>query len=167
MRTRGEQIAAIRADQQFWRDLAAEVGPDRYSVPGPMGEWSFGDMAGHLLAWRRRTIGRLEAIAQGAPEPAPPWPAELGSMDDDVDAINAWMREQDEGVAPEQLVADYDASFDRIVAILDSMPDDRFTDPHPIAWLEAPLVEADFAGHLHEEHVPDVRAWLDGEGSHE
>ena len=57
MRTRAEQIAAIKADQQFWRDLAAEVGPDRYAEPGPMGEWSFGDMAGHLLGWRDRTTG--------------------------------------------------------------------------------------------------------------
>ena len=38
MRTRDEQFAGIRADQQFWRNLAAEVGPDRYAEPGPMGE---------------------------------------------------------------------------------------------------------------------------------
>jgi hypothetical protein len=25
-------------------------------------------------------------------------------------------------------------------------------------------VEADFTGHLHEEHMPSVRAWLDGGG---
>jgi hypothetical protein len=27
--------------------------------------------------------------------------------------------------------------------------------------LEAALVDADFTGHLHDEHVPSVRAWLD------
>ena len=61
MRTRAEQLAALHADQQFWQDLAAEVRPDRYGEPGPMGEWSFGDMAGHLVGWRNRTIARLEA----------------------------------------------------------------------------------------------------------
>lgn len=65
MRTRAEQIADIKADQQFWRELAAEVGPDRYGEPGPMGAWSFGDMAGHLAGWRNRTIARLEALARG------------------------------------------------------------------------------------------------------
>ena len=52
MRTQAEQIAAIRADQEFWRALAAEVGPARYADPGPMGDWSFADMAGHLTGWR-------------------------------------------------------------------------------------------------------------------
>jgi hypothetical protein len=84
MRTRAEQLAAIQADQQLWRDLAAEVGPDRYGEPGPMGEWSFGDMAGHLLGWRNRTIvtpallaelqtGRIRAALDVTdPEPLPP-----------------------------------------------------------------------------------------------
>ena len=40
MQTREEQTAVIKADQQFWRDLAAEVRPDRYE-PGPMGERTF------------------------------------------------------------------------------------------------------------------------------
>jgi hypothetical protein len=42
MRTKAEAVAALRADQQFWRDLAARVGPDRYAEPGPMGQWTFG-----------------------------------------------------------------------------------------------------------------------------
>ena len=155
MRTRDEQIAAIRADQRFWRDLAAEVGPARYTEPGPMGEWSFADMAGHLLGWRERTLGRLDAAGRGEPEPPPPWPPELG--DDDI--INDWIHAQHAGRAPEQLVADYDASYDRIIAGLESMPDDMLTEVIP--GLDAPLVDVDFTGHLHEEHVPSVRAWLD------
>lgn len=56
MRTQAEQIAELRADREFWRSLAAEVGPRHYTEPGPMGEWSFADMAGHLSGWRERTI---------------------------------------------------------------------------------------------------------------
>lgn len=161
MQTKAEQIAAIRADQQFWRDLAAEVGPDRYVEPGPMGEWSFGDMAGHLVGWRNRTLARLVAVAQGEPDPANPWPAELDTGDPSDDAVNAWIHAQHVGRSPAQLVADYDASYDRLVAIIESMPDARLTDPTAIPWLEGPLVDVDFTGHLHDEHVPSVRAWLD------
>jgi hypothetical protein len=160
MRTRAEQIAAIRGDQQFWRGLAAEVGPDRYSEPGPMGEWSFGDLAGHLLGWRVRTIERLQALAQGDPEPAPPWPAELDA-EDDVDRINDWIRARYVGRTPAQLVADYDATYDRIIAILESLPESRLNDLAIVPWLGVALVTVDFTGHLHDEHVPDVRAWLD------
>ncbi len=161
MRTRDGQIAAIRADQQFWRDLVAEVGSDRFAEPGPMGQWSFADLSGHLLGWRNRTINRLEAYARGEPDPPNPWPAQL----DDDDPINAWMHAQDAGRRPDQLVADYDASYDRLISAIESMPEAKLTDPTAIPWLEGPLVDADFTSHLHDEHMPSVRAWLEGAGS--
>ena len=46
MRTRAEQLAAIQADQQLWRGLAVEVGPDRYGeLEGPLVDVDF---TGHL-----------------------------------------------------------------------------------------------------------------------
>jgi len=130
-----------------------------------MGEWSFAEMAGHLLGWRRRTLARLVAFSQGEPDPADPWPAELKEDDGDsihgTDAINAWIHEHYAHRSPAQLVGDYDASYDRLVEILESMPDARLTDPTAIPWLEAPLVAVDFTGHLHDEHVPSVRVWLE------
>lgn len=158
MRTRAAQIDAIRADQEFWRRLAAEVSPSRYAEPGPMGAWSFGDMAGHLAGWRNRTIGRLGALARDEPEPTAPWPADL-----DDDQVNDWIHEQHAHRSPEQLVADYDASYDRLVEVLASLSDDKLSLEVP--WIGEPLVEVDFTGHLHDEHVAAVRAWLDGTGS--
>jgi hypothetical protein len=157
---RSEQIAAIRADQQFWGDLAAEVGPERYAEPGPMGEWSFGDMAGHLLGWRNRTLARLDALSRGEPDPPNPWPARLDADDDDDDSVNAWIHDQHADRSPAQLVGDYDASYDRLVAILESMPEAKLTDPDAIPWAGSALVDVDFTDHLHSEHVPSVRAWL-------
>lgn len=159
MRTRAEQIAAIRADQEAWRTLVAEVGPNRYAEPGPMGEWSFGDMAGHLLGWRNRTIQRLEAAGRGEPDPPAPWPAEL----DDDDAINDWLHARDTGRSPDRHVADYDASYDRLVRALEALPDEMLTDPDALPWLGEPLVDVEFTDHLQDEHVPAVRAWLDGQ----
>jgi mycothiol maleylpyruvate isomerase-like protein len=157
MQSKAQLIGGIREDQQFWRGLAAEVGPNRYAEPGPMGEWTFGDMAGHLLGWRERTIRRLEAAADGAPEPANPWPADL----DDDDIINDWIHDQHAGRPPEELVAAYDASYDRLVSALERIPEERLTDPAAFPWAEGALAAATFTDHLHDEHVPAVRAWLD------
>jgi uncharacterized protein (TIGR03083 family) len=158
MRTRAEQIAGIRADQQLWRDLAAEVTPARYAEPGPMGEWSFGDLAGHLVGWRNRTLARLEAFGRGEPDPAPPWPSEL----DDDDRLNDWIHARHAGRSPEQLVGEYTASYDRLLAALAAIPDAKLSDPHAIPFLEGEsLVDQTFTGHLHDEHLPSVRAWLD------
>jgi uncharacterized protein (TIGR03083 family) len=156
MRTRAEQIAGIKADQQFWRDLVAEVGPDRFDEPGPMGEWTFGDMAGHLLGWRNRTIARLEALARNEPEPLPDEPE-----GDAVERMNDRIRENDAGRSPAELVAAYDASYDRLISALEALPDATLTDPTAMPWAEGPIIDVTFTGHLHEEHVPDVRAWLD------
>lgn len=158
MRTQAEQIAALRADQEFWRALAAEVGPGRYAEPGPMGEWSFADMAGHLTGWRERTINRVVALGRGEPEPAPPWPTGFDA-DDDVDKVNDWIRERHTARSPEELVAEYDGSYDRLIAALESVPAPRHT--AVAVWAGEPLVEVDFTGHLHDEHVDPVRTWLD------
>lgn len=158
MRTRDEQRDGIRADQTFWRGLAAEVGPDRYGEPGAMGEWSFGDLAGHLLGWRDRTIARLEAAARGEAEPSTPWPAALG---DDDDAVNTWIRNNDASRTPAELVDAYDASYDHLIAALDALPEETLTRPDALEWVGGPLVDVAFTGHLQDEHVPDVRAWLD------
>ena len=162
MRTRSEQSAAIRADQQLWRNLAAEVTPARYAEPGPMGEWSFADMAGHLTGWRNRTIARLEAFGRGEPEPPNPWPADLDAVADGDDAINDWIHAQHAGRPPAQLVGDYEASYDRLIAALDLVPDAKLNEPNAIPWLEgAAIVDVDFTGHLHDEHLPSVRTWLE------
>jgi mycothiol maleylpyruvate isomerase-like protein len=157
MQTKAELIGAIREDQQFWRSLAAEVGPDRYTEPGPMGAWSFADMAGHLLGWRDRTIRRLEAAADGAPEPANPWPAGL----DDDDIINDWIHDQHAGRPAAELVAEYDASYDRLADALERIPEDQLADPTAFPWAGGALAAVTFTDHLHDEHVPAVRAWLD------
>ena len=158
MPTREEHTAAIKADQQFWRDLAAEVGPDRYDEPDAIGEWTFGELAGHLLGWRDRTIARLEAAARGEPDPLPDEP----DTDDEIDAFNVQLRDRDSGLPSADLVDAYTDSYDRLIRALDALPESTLRDGDALAWTEGrPLIDIPFTGHLHEEHVPDVRAWLD------
>ena len=57
-------VADCEREREAWRALVDEVGVDRMTEPGPMGPWSFKDLAAHLLGWRDRTIARLEAAAE-------------------------------------------------------------------------------------------------------
>jgi hypothetical protein len=147
----------IEREHQSWRALVEEVGRHGMTEPGRMGEWSFKDLAAHLLGWRQRTVARFEAVAEGRGEPKPPWPDELG----DDDAINAWIEEQSRGQSVDEVLRDVDQSYDRLATAVRALPDRMITDPNAFPSLEGQaLVDVDLFGHLNEEHLPSVRAWL-------
>ena len=154
-------LEKLRADEAAWSALVAEVPPARMDEPGPMGEWSFRDLVSHLLAWRNRTVTRLEAAAKGAPRPAAPWPASISGDE----PINAWFRDQDAGRSAGDLLAAYAASFDRVRGAVSALPPDAFVaesteSPGYFRWRDsAGELESDFSGHL-RDHADDVRAWL-------
>ena len=154
-------LGKIKTDESAWAALVADVPPARMAEPGPMGEWSFRDLVSHLLSWRNRTIGRLQAASQGAPRPPAPWPADVT----DDDPINAWFLNQDAGRSTSDLLAAYGASFERISEAIAALPGESFlsesaTTPGYFRWRDnAGEIESDFSGHL-LDHVDDVRAWL-------
>ncbi len=150
-------VGAILDEQRAWRELVADVGPDRMLEPGPMGDWSFRDLAAHLLGWRERTLAILEAAAAGRETPPDPWPAEL----DDDDAINDWIQEQSRGRSTHDVLEAIDTSHDRLAAVLAAVPESRLVDPAGLPGAEGtPAVEVDWVSHWHVEHEPSVRAWL-------
>ena len=161
MKTRDELAQEIQDEQAAWQALLAEVGEDRMEEPGPMGAWTFKDLAAHLLFWQERMFDRMEAGPGGNP-PAP-WPAELGDEDetDNWDEINAWIRDQHRERPLRDVLADVDRSYERFAQLIATMPDEELLTPgrYEAMGPEA-LIEADFFGHLHEEHEPSVREWL-------
>lgn len=151
-------IQNIEGVRERWRRLVADVGPERLDQPGPMGEWTFKDVAAHLTAWRRRTVGRLDAAARGTPEPAPAWPAALGNAEDD--AINAWIHDTTKDRPASELLAEADAVYGDFLAAVRALPIDAVIEPGRFAWLDGTaLADNDFGGHL-DEHEPSVRRWL-------
>jgi hypothetical protein len=153
-----EAAERIRADRGFWRGLVEEVGRERMNEPGPMGEWTFRDLVAHLAAWRNPRIAAIEAAGRGEAPPPEPWPADL----EDDDVINDWFQQRDRDRPLEEVLGDYDSSFERLAAAIEALPEEVANDPNAFEWTGGePLVDGDFGGHLHEEHVPAIRAWLD------
>jgi Mycothiol maleylpyruvate isomerase N-terminal domain len=160
---RAAVIARIEAERAWWRDLVAEIGEDRMTEPGPMGDWTFKDLASHLLGWRERTIARLEAAAAGRGEPPNPWPAELGDEEDDP--INDWIHERTRDRPLTDVLEDVDRSYERLANAVAALPDELVTSPDAFPWLDGEaLADVELFGHLHDEHEPALRAWLDGHG---
>lgn len=161
MKTRDVLVKEIRAERAAWQALLAEVGEDRMEEPGPMGDWTFKDLTAHLTFWQERAIARIGA-GPGEDPPAP-WPAELGDEDevDDWDELNAWIYEQHRDRPLRDVLADADRTYERLAELIATMPEDDLTTPGRYeAMGDKALVEADFFGHLHEEHEASIREWL-------
>jgi hypothetical protein len=150
-------LGRIEEERALWRDLVEKVGEDRMEEPGPMGDWSFKDLASHLLGWRNRSIARYEAAAADRPEPSPPWPADL----DGDEEINPWIREQYADRSVRDVLDDVDVSYVRLARAIDSLPIEMVVEPNVFAWLEGDsIAQTELFGHLHDEHEPSIREWL-------
>ena len=150
-------LAELNAENEAWEGLLADIGEDRMEEPGVAGAWSIKDVVAHLAAWRRRTVGRIEAVANGRPEPAPSWPADLQQDDD----INAWFHERDRDKSVREVLTESRAVFQQLVSAVAKLPEDALSDPARFPWMEgAPLTGAALFGHFHDEHEADMRAFL-------
>ena len=154
---RAELVQQLNSENEAWRTLLAEIGEDRMEEPGVAGAWSIKDVVAHLTAWRRRTVGRLEAAAHGRPEPAHEWPADLHEDDE----INAWFHERDRNKSVRETLAESRRVFEQLVSAIEKMPEDTLEHPERLPWLQGtPVTGAAFFAHFHDEHEADMRAYL-------
>jgi hypothetical protein len=154
---RAEVLAELKSENEAWEHLLADIGPDRMEEPGVAGAWSIKDIVAHLAAWRRRTVGRIEAVAKGRPEPAPEWPADLA----DDDEINAWFHARDRGKSVRQVLDESRGVFQQLMSAIEKLPDDALDDPARFPWMQgAPITGATLFGHFHDEHEADMRGYL-------
>ena len=159
--TKGELLAAINRDRETWEAILAEVGENRMLEPGAIGDWTFKDLVAHLTAWRARTLQRLEAAANGQPEPRPVWPAGLHSDDE----INIWIYEANQDRLLGEILGESRESYARFSEVVQMLPDEALSDPSRFPWMEGDAIGPSIAGggllaHWRDEHEADVRRWL-------
>ncbi len=154
---RAELLAQLNSEHKEFEGLLGQIGEDRMDEPGVAGVWSTKDVVAHLTAWRRRTVGRLEAVANGQAEPTPPWPADLH----DDDEINAWFHGRDRAKSVNEVLDESRRVFQQLVSAIEKLPEDTLDHPERLPWLQGtPVSGAAFFAHFHDEHEADMRAWL-------
>jgi hypothetical protein len=148
----------LRDEQAHWEALLRDIGEEHMTQPGVAGEWSIKDVVAHLTGWRRRTVGRFQAALRREPSPPPPWPPQLQTDDE----INAWIYAANRDRPVSDVLLDSRMVFQQLVETLDAFPEAELLDPGRFGWLEGEsLTGAAFFAHFHEEHEPDMRAWLE------
>ncbi len=160
---KSELLAQIERERTFWEQLVAEVGEEHMLEPGATGDWTFKDVVAHLNGWRSKTLARLEAVRSGQIPAPPPWPAHLNE-EDDVEEINAWIYQANGDRPLREVLDEYQRSFSAMRDGVSALSERDLTERGRYDWLEgealAAVLTASF-GHLHEEHEPALRDWLD------
>lgn len=154
----------LKAEYRQFQALLDQIGPARMTRPGVAAHWSMKDILAHLNGWHPTLIGPLQAALRGEPKPPPPWPAALKEDDE----INAWIYERNRERPLSEILAETHHQIQQLLALLEALPDDvRIEDVHHqervyhLVWLgEERFVAGEFFDHFHDDHEPDVRAWL-------
>ena len=155
---KSELLNELQEEYQQWKALLDQIGPARMDLPGVTGHWSIKDIVAHLTGWRRRTVARLQAAQRGEPEPPPYWPAHLQTDDE----INAWIYEANYERSVGEVLDESHEVFQQLLTAVEGLPDKVLMDvQHYLPWLEGnPFSAAAIFSHFHDEHEPDMRAWL-------
>ena len=125
--------------------------------PEVAGGWSIKDIVAHLTGWRRRSVRRFQAFLKHEPSFSPPWPKELQEDDE----INAWIYESNRDRPLAEVLSESREVFQQLVETLDAISRAELRDLRRILGLEEEQVSGSlFFAHFHQEHEPDMRAWL-------
>jgi hypothetical protein len=165
--TKARLLETIQAEHTAWHALLDTIGEDRMLLPGAAGpDWTFKDVIAHLTGWRERTLAELQAGLRHTELPPPPWPAEFDEDDPaGLEQINTWIYQANRDRPLAEVLRESEDAWQQMADLVRAMPDDDLLDPQRFAWMGgAPLgptvLNASFE-HLHEEHMPAIRAWLE------
>jgi len=155
---KSELLYWLQEEYQQWQGLLEQIDPTRMDQPGVNGQWSIKDLVAHLAGWQPRLISHMQAAQRNEPEPPPPWPAHLQTDDE----INAWIYESNRGRSVREVLNESRHVFQQLLAFIEGLPDDvRIDQEYHLVWLNDKHFPAgEFFDHFHDDHEPDVRAWL-------
>lgn len=165
-----ELLKWLQEEYQQWEALLEQIGPERMEQPGVNGDWSMKDIVAHLTGWQPRLSANLQAAGRGESEPPPPWPAHLESEDE----INAWIYESNKGRAVSEVLDESRQVFQQFLTIIEGLPDHiRIEELHRgervfylIGVKDQRFPASEFFDHFHDDHEPDIGAWLAREEKH-
>jgi len=148
----------LHEENRRWEAFLAEIDPAHMELTGVNGDWSIKDVLGHLTTWHRDLVVMIQALSRGEPDAPTPWPAELEGEDE----INAWIYEYNLDRPLETVLDETRQTIGHLIAAIEGLPEDVLIEPERrvIHIGGRRFAAGEFFDHFHEDHEPDVRAWL-------
>jgi hypothetical protein len=155
---KAELIDTLKTERNNWDAVLAQVGEERMTEPGVVGDWSVKDVLSHLTAWESRPLEWLEAARRGdTPRPAD-WPQGLSE-----DEENAWIYQRSASRPLQDVLQESRAVSNRIMELLNELPEEDLSDPQHYAWTQGTSLIDRMPGNTfdhYREHAQQIREWL-------
>src|SRR5689334_5116519 len=142
---RDDLLRRAREEHTKLEEVLATFSDEEQTRPGVTSDWSVKDHLAHLTWWEQRVIRMLG----GAPDPIDAMPGENKSEDD----INAYVFAQNHARSLADVRASFDASYQEMLNLIETAPDDVFTKYHD--WISG---NSDYH---YDEHRRMFEAWRD------
>jgi hypothetical protein len=148
----------IRMERDFLLRTLAGLTADDLDTPDVLGEWSIKGVVAHLTFWVRNYLVAMETAARGArPDPLP-----CALSDAEVEVLNTRTYAAAVPCPPAEIVADFLAVNDGLLAHVLALPEDALFAPGYYSWMDdltpAQLVTFNSFEHYHE-HATLIRQW--------
>jgi hypothetical protein len=109
---------------QAWtafKESYAGLSDSQMTEPGVTGNWSVKDIIAHVTWWEEEALKHLPLIIEGGRPPR--YSTKYGG----IDAFNAQMTEQKQGLALSDVIGQMDETHRRLVAYVQCIPEEQFT----------------------------------------
>ena len=151
-----EEMQAGRAE---FEALLAQLNDEQMLDATLDGGRSVKDTLSHIAVWERRCAGWIETTLRGEtperPEPGVTW--------DQMDDLNErdFLRARDYTL--QEAREDYRQSYQQLLALLKSMPEEDFGETHRFSWWQGRPISMFIAANSfqhYREHAEQIEAWL-------
>jgi hypothetical protein len=116
--------------RQLEKNLAG-IHPSARTIPGVCGEWSVKDILSHLAAWEQLFLGWYQAGVRGEipvmPAPGYNWHT--------MHELNAYIYTNNCRRSLDDVEAEFSASYQQILALVQALPEEDIFTPGRYAWL--------------------------------
>jgi hypothetical protein len=150
-----DDLYSARAE---WDALMLEIGEERMTEAGACGYWSVKDVMAHLTNYTRWFRNAAQAHVRG--EPLPMDGTEMMALEDK----NQTYYNKTKHLSLAETQADSKEVFDSLMAILETQPEEFFTEPILFLGAPAPIIvwqplRSEISKHT-RDHIGWLREWL-------
>ena len=122
---KAELLAMIQTGYEQFDVVLATLRAEQMTLTGVNGSWSIKDNLAHLSAWQNYQAARMEGVVAGT-EPPP-----LAPGLEDEDAINEYLYQQHKARPLPDVLAEFRASYQRVLAATEALSWEALNAPFP------------------------------------